>query len=242
MLFSLRSVARLLLIGASTVSASADPLADWDRFEKQVRHQTLPKDSLRAGFPSIYSALKAGQSVGKPTSIDSPWVFPIAGYSFASIGKGGFRPDIHYGGSAIKGYDFFDGNLHGGHPAYDIFIRDKNRDSRDDRTGKPVSVLAPIDLIVLSKQDSWEPGSPQRGGKYLWTLNPQSNLLLYFAHLDSIIANPGDTLRSGQALATVGRTGKNAYAKRSPTHVHFMVLRVENRMPVPFDYLRFLQP
>ncbi|MEO6098446.1 MAG: M23 family metallopeptidase [Fibrobacteria bacterium] len=235
------SLIRFLLICAATVLASGNPFAEWDRFEKQVRDQRFPKDTLKAGFPSVYGAFKKTQTGTDPSAIDSPWVFPLDGYSLSSIGKDGFKPGIRYGGSAIKGYDFFDGNLHGGHPAYDIFIRDVDQDSRDDRTRKSVSVLAPIDLVVLSKQDSWKPGSPQRGGKYLWTLNPQSDLLLYFAHLDSIIANPGDTLRAGQVLGMVGRTGKNAHARRSPTHLHFMVLRVENRIPAAFDYIRYLQ-
>jgi hypothetical protein len=232
---------KLLCMLASVAWASGHPFEAWERYEKQVRDQTLPKDSLKAGFPAVYGALRANHPGPDPAPIDSPWVFPLAGYSIASVGKGGFKPGIHYGGSSIKGYDFFDGNRHGGHPAYDIFIRDDNRDSRDDRNGKTVAVLAPTGLIVLSKQDSWPAGSPLRGGKYLWALAPQSDLLFYFAHMDSVIANPGDTLRAGQALGTVGRTGKNAQAKRSPTHLHFMVLRVENHIPVPFDYIRFLR-
>jgi peptidoglycan LD-endopeptidase LytH len=234
---------RVLGILASLSLASGNPLGEWERLEKQVRDQALPKDSLRAEFPAVYGALKAAYSRTSPAAIDSPWVFPLAnaaGYSRSSVGKGGFRPGIRYGGSAIKGYDFFDGNSHGGHPAYDIFIRDVNRDCRDDRNGKSVSVLAPIDLIVMSKQDTWQTGSSQRGGKYLWTFNPQADLLIYFAHLDSIMVAPGDMIAAGGPLGTVGRSGKNAHAKRSPTHLHLMVLRVENGFPVPFDYFRFL--
>jgi len=233
-------VIRLVGMLASLSCASGHPTAAWEQYEKQVRDQTLPKDTLEAEFPAVYGALQANRTTASTVPIASPWVFPLAGYSLASVGKGGFAPGSDYGGSSIKGYDFFDGNLHGGHPAYDIFIRDDNRDSRDDRTGKPVEVLAPISLIVLSRQDTWQPGSQLRGGKYLWALAPRFDLLFYFAHLDSIIASPGDTLRAGQALGTVGRTGKNAHAKRSPTHLHLMVLRVENQIPIPFDYFRLL--
>ncbi len=229
-----------MLALASLSWASGHPFVAWEQYEKQVRDQTLPKDSLKARFPAVYGALQANHFGPNPASIDSPWVFPLAGYSITSVGKGGFKPGIYYGGSSIKGYDFFDGNLHGGHPAYDIFIRDDNRDGRDDRDGKRVNVLAPTSLIVLSRQDSWKPGSQLRGGKYLWALAPQYQLLLYFAHLDSVISSPGDTLRASQVLGTVGRTGKNAQAKRSPTHLHLMVLRVENQIPVPFDYFRLL--
>lgn len=222
----------------SPAGAADPPLKEWERFEKSVRDQLLPKDSLRALFPPLYRALR-GEARPAPAD-DSPWVFPVQGYSLASVGKGGFRPSIRYGGSPIRGYDFFDGNRHGGHPAYDIFIRDKDRDCRDDRTGAKVPVVAPTRLVVLSTEKEWSPGSKLRGGRYLWALAPGSDRLLYFAHLDSLIANPGDTVAAGGMLGTVGRTGANAYPARSPTHLHFMVLEVGNGVPEPFDYYRLL--
>ena len=226
-------------LAAASLAAAADPsLKEWDRFEKSVRDQLLPKDSQRARFPALYHALR-GVSAPGPTG-DSAWVFPVQGYTLASVGKGGFRPAIRYGGSPVQGYDFFDGNRHGGHPAYDIFIRDKDRDCRDDRTGSKVAVVAPTRLVVLSTETQWQPGSGLRGGKYLWALATGSGLLLYFAHLDSVIANPGDTLPAGGRLGAVGRTGANAYPARSPTHLHFMVLNAGNGDPEPFDYYRLL--
>jgi len=222
---------------AAASLAAPSPLQEWDRFEKSVRDQRLPKDSLRALFPPLYRALRGSPSA---PDRDSVWVFPVQGYSLASVGKGGFRPAIRYGGSSIQGYDFFDGNRHGGHPAYDIFIRDKDRDCRDDRTGAKVPVLAPVRLVVLSTEREWQPGSGLRGGKYLWAMAAGSDLLLYFAHMDSLIANPGDTVAAGGRLGMVGRTGTNAYATRSPTHLHFMVLKVGNGVPEPFDYYRLL--
>lgn len=217
--------------------AAADPVARWEGFEKQVRDQALPKDSLKAAFRAVWAALPGPDTarVAGPRP-DSPWVFPLAGYAVSSVGKGGFRPGIRYGGSPIRGYDFFDGNRHGGHPAYDIFIRDRNQDSRDDRGGKPVPVVAPMRLLVLSRETDWEPGSELRGGKYLWARSLQEDLLIYFSHLDSVIARPGDTLAAGSPLGTVGRTGRNAHAGRSPTHLHLMALRVRDGRITPFDF------
>jgi hypothetical protein len=233
------------VVGTSVVKAAGPPIQEWDRFEKSVRDQLLPKDSLRALFPPLYRALRgvpplkaSGPFPG--TVGDSAWVFPVQGYSLASVGKGGFRPAIRYGGSSIQGYDFFDGNRHGGHPAYDIFIRDKDRDCRDDLTGTKVLVVAPTRLVVLSTEKEWRPGSGLRGGKYLWAMAVDADLLLYFAHLDSLIANPGDTVAAGGRLGMVGRTGTNAYPARSPTHLHFMALKVGNDAPEPFDYYRLL--
>jgi hypothetical protein len=226
-----------MLLAASLAAAAGPPLEEWDRFEKSVRDQLLPKDSLQPLFPPLYRALRGN---GPPADRDSPWVFPVQGYTLASLGKGGFLPSIRYGGSPIAGYDFFDGNRHGGHPAYDIFIRDKDRDCRDDLTRTKVAVVAPTRLVVLSTEKDWNPGSELRGGKYLWALAVESGRLLYFAHLDSVIANPGDTLAAGGRLGMVGRTGKNAYPARSPTHLHFMVLQVGTGGPEPFDYYRLL--
>ena len=47
-----------LALAASLALAAAPPLKDWDRYEKSVRDQLLPKDSLRALFPPLYRALR----------------------------------------------------------------------------------------------------------------------------------------------------------------------------------------
>jgi hypothetical protein len=226
---------RIVLLSAALVSAGT--IDEWDQFEKQVRDQTINKDSARTIFPALFRSL-CGYS-GKDTfTARMPWLFPVEGYGMHDVGKGGFKPGIYYGGSGIKGYDFFDGNRHGGHPAYDIFIRDTNRDSRDDRAGKPVNVIAPADMLVLSVNASWEAGSAIRGGRYVWALVPDSGLLLYFAHLDSITAAPGAIARAGEKIGTVGRSGKNAAAATSPTHLHLMVLKVEQGKIKPLDFLQ----
>jgi len=36
----------------------------------------------------------------------------------------------------------------------------------------------------------------------------------------------------GQVIATLGRTGTNAYPERSPTHLHLMLLRARDMTPV----------
>jgi hypothetical protein len=63
-------------------------------------------------------------------------------------------------------------NQHKGHPGLDIFIHDKNQDSLDDETGKPVEVIAAVSGIVASVNLNWEPSSPIRGGNYIWIYDP----------------------------------------------------------------------
>lgn len=233
--------AAMALAGTAMASAlSGSPLEAWNRYEKQVRDQSLPKDTLIARVPAVYASIR-GLAAEPSRDTGFLWGIPVAGASLRDVGKGGFRPGIRYGGSKVKGYDFFDGNLHGGHPAYDIFIRDKDRNAKDDGTDLPVEVLAPEDMILISKEDSWTPGSDMRGGKYAWALIPRADMLIYFAHLDTIYANPGDRVTAGKSFGRVGRTGKNAWAARSPTHLHFMVLRVAGGALRPVDYFPFFR-
>jgi peptidoglycan LD-endopeptidase LytH len=217
-------------------TALSGPLEQWDSFEKQVRDQKISKDSAKNLFPALFDSLKRYSAPFSFPSQDT-WDFPVEGYSAADAGKNNFRPDIYYGGSQIKGYDFFDGNMHGGHPAYDIFIHDKNRDCMDDRTGKQVYVVAPCDMIILSSDSLWQKGSDRRGGNYIWALAPQSDELLYFAHLDSVLARKGTFVRLHERIATVGRTGKNAARKDSATHLHMMVLQVVKGVLTPVDFI-----
>jgi hypothetical protein len=173
---------------------------------------------------------------------DAPsWVFPLQGYGIKDIGAGGFKPGIRYGSSPIKGYDFYDGNRHGGHPAYDIFIRDRDQDALDDAGKKPVLVLAPVDLLILSAVSDWQPASESRGGRYVWALDPLHDRIFYFAHLNEIYVKAGAYSKTGSAIGTVGRTGKNAWPRRSSTHLHFMVLAVKGSNLLPFDYLDMLR-
>jgi peptidoglycan LD-endopeptidase LytH len=217
-----------------------DPVAKWNHFEKSVRDQTIGKEQARKEFPALYQELKAlcSNYNFKPAS---SWVFPVQGHGKRDMGAGGFRPDIRYGSSPIKGYDFYDGNRHGGHPAYDIFIRDRNFDSLDDKTGKPVAIVAPVDLLILSIEETWNPDSQIRGGRYVWALDPIQDQLFYFAHMNTIDAHAGAFLKAGSTIGTVGRTGKNAVPTRSPTHLHMMVLTVKDSQLLPFNFMPFLK-
>jgi peptidoglycan LD-endopeptidase LytH len=162
------------------------------------------------------------------------WVFPLAGYDARAIEKGrhhGFLP---------RGYDFFTGNRHGGHPAYDIFIHDREQQSLDDRNGRAVQVLSVTGGIVVALEREWAEGSSLRGGKYIWIYDPANDLLVYYAHNGELFVELGEIVKPGDVLATVGRSGFNAAKQRSPTHLHLSVLRVRDGRPVPVDVYRQL--
>jgi hypothetical protein len=144
--------------------------------------------------------------------------------------------DVYYGATPVKGYSFFDGNRHGGHPAHDIFIRDANQDCMDDATKKPAYAVAVLDGIVVSTYDSWRKGSRLRGGNYVWCYHPKERLFSYYAHLKEVFVQPGTKVAAGDSLGTIGRSGFSADVQRSPTHLHLMLLSYEGGELVPFNY------
>jgi len=194
----------------------------------QIRDGRIDKTEATVRFRAVMAELQA--YAGKAGMLDKtpgPCIFPLSGYSLSAIG--GKRGS----GYVAAGYDYFDGNAHGGHPAHDIFIRDKDQDSLDDVTAKAVSVVATEEGLVVSVENAWARNSLLRGGRYLWIFNPRHNSLTYYAHNETLLVRIGDWVKPGEPVATVGRTGYNACQKRSPTHLHLMHLKIENGLPQP---------
>jgi len=188
--------------------------------EGKVAKQTAAKN-FRVVIQKIYEESKFKSNAA--------WVFPLAGYSASAIGG------ISGNGYNDKGYNYLDGNKHKSHPAHDIFIKDQDQDNIDDRTQKPVSVLAITDGVVLACTNAWLANSSLRGGKYIWLYHPQLHIITYYAHNRKVFVVPGDVVKQGQAIAEVGRTGFNASKPRSPTHLHFSAFKLVNWVPVPFN-------
>jgi hypothetical protein len=159
----------------------------------------------------------------------------VARYAANSIGG------TNGSGYVPNGYDWFDGYKSKGHPGHDIFIRDRNQDELDDASGKPVNVLSISSGIVVAYSPEWKASSILRGGRYLYIYDPARNGIFYYAHQRSLLVTPGDIVVPGQAIATVGRSGRNAAAPRSPTHLHVMFLAIDGGdYPKPRDIFQDL--
>lgn len=224
-------IVSLLLFSVALFAAEPDPCQEFHAFDKQVRQGVVQKTVARQSFQDLISRLKkyAGVRGSKPYPAGSRWIFPVEGGRKRDIGGrngNGYRP---------KGYDYFDGNRHHGHPAQDIFIRDRNQDELDDRTGKPVVVRSVTDGLVIATEPDWNDSSPIRGGRYIVVYHAGSDEIFCYAHLRSVAVKVGDFLSAGQIIGDVGRSGKNAARKRSPTHLHFTRLRVNNGVPYPVN-------
>ncbi|MBK5275396.1 MAG: M23 family metallopeptidase [Desulfuromonadales bacterium] len=220
---------------------SATPLtaacASFNELNTRIRDRRIGRPAAQTELTRLLAGVRAEYyRAGGRDYPRSEWVFPLAGYDSRAIDGG------RQHGYVPGGYDYYSGNSHGGHPALDIFIRDRNQDSLDDRSGRPVKVVALTGGVVVALEREWEPGSPLRGGKYLWIYDPGSDLLVYYAHNNGLSVGLGEIVRPGDVLASVGRSGYNAAKRRSPTHLHFSVLKVgSGGQVVPMDVYRELK-
>jgi peptidoglycan LD-endopeptidase LytH len=166
---------------------------------------------------------------------ETKWTFPVEGYGMNMIG--GKRGSDYI----PNNYNFYNSHFITCHAAHDIFIVDKNQDKIDDLTNLPVNILSFTSGIVVGVEYFWESSSPKKGGNYIYIYEPFSQKIYYYAHNDLVFAQLGDIVKAGDVIATMGRTGFNAYKERSPTHLHFAILVFDNNAfgtPLkPYDFL-----
>lgn len=229
-----------IMLPVLRVPASGGPVEAWQEYETSVRDAGISKAEASRKLESVVSALSA-DLLSKYTFSASSRAFPVEGHGLRALNKAAFAPHIVYGPYGTRGYEFFDGNRHGGHPAYDIFIRDRDMDSLDDRSGKPVNAAALADSVAVSINTGWQKGGKLRGGNYAWLYSPVTNRFFYYAHLGEVFVKPGEFIPAGGKIGTIGRTGRLADSKSSPTHVHFMVLDYQNGKLIPYDYYNDLK-
>jgi murein DD-endopeptidase MepM/ murein hydrolase activator NlpD len=223
--------------GEDTAIARTLTCLCFDGLNTMIRDNRIGRESAQEELQRLLSEVRDEyhRAGGRDYRKDE-WVFPLAGYDSRAIG-GGRRH-----GYVSGHYDFFRGNRHGGHPSFDIFIQDRNQDSLDDRSGSPVNVLSLSGGIVVALENEWQPGSRLLGGRYIWVYDPANDLLVYYAHNSSLAVELGQIVRPGDVLGTVGRSGFNAAKRRSPTHLHLTVLRVnQGGGVVPVEVYRELR-
>jgi peptidoglycan LD-endopeptidase LytH len=206
------------------------------QIQMDVRECAISPDSARLAFQGVMKEIKALYAKDSCRAIDTAYfVYPIRCYvpSESIGGKGlGYHPD---------GFDLFDMEAKGSHPAHDLFVHDKNQDNIDDRTWRPIEVLAFTSGVVLATETAWNYKSELRGGNWIWIYDPCLDGLFYYAHNNIVNVQPGQWVNAGDKIAEMGRTGFNAYKKRSPTHLHLMFLKLnEQNLPEPANTLDWL--
>lgn len=73
-------------------------------------------------------------------------------------------------------------------------------------------------VVAVSNGYVIEAGNTPRGGKTVWLRSANDEFYYYYAHLDKHLVQPGQMVKKGQHLGTVGNTGN---AKLTPPHLHF---------------------
>lgn len=214
----------------STALSDCKPCEAFALLQQHIRAESITKDSAKTSFKKIIGDIEAYLAYShRGVSSQKEWRFPIEGYSPQAIGENGR-------GYRAYGFDFFAKTRHNPHPAHDIFILDDNQDELDDRTKEPVRILSVSSGIVVEIKTEWSDTSRLRGGKYVWIYDPASKRLFYYAHMRSIFVKIGDCLMSGAPIGEVGRTGFHAFKRRSPTHLHLMVLQIgKDGLPKPVN-------
>jgi len=214
---------------AQTASARLVELCkEFNELNTNIRDNNINKPKAKEQLRILIEQIRNEYyAAGGKDYMTGDWVFPLKGYGYKSIGG------IDGNGYKEAGYDYFDGNRHRGHPSQDIFIHDKKQQGIDDRTKKPVSVLSITGGVVVAAEKDWGPFSMLRGGKYIWIYEPTSNALVYYAHNSLVHIEVGDFIKPGDTIAFVGRTGLNAFKRRSPTHLHVTYLSISEGLPIP---------
>ncbi len=100
------------------------------------------------------------------------------------------------------------------HEGIDIFAR----------KGVPVIAAAPGVVTRVNENNL--------GGKVVFLRPDDSNISLYYAHLDTQLVNAGQRVNVGDPLGTVGNTGN---ARNTPAHLHFGIYASQGAIdPLPF--------
>ena len=181
--------------------------ADWRLREKEWCD---PDDLAR-----LIAAVEALDACAADARPRERWVFPVA-RSQPERSIGGTNGDGYRRARYLPCY----ATKYPGHPAHDLFVRDRHPTARD-REGRPFEALAAEDGVVLVARGGWKEGDQTKGGNYVLLYIPARKWILYYAHLETVAVRPGDRVAAGQVVGLVGRTGKNALPHRSPTHLHF---------------------
>lgn len=203
---------------------AANPWQEWNTLSAEIRNEAITPAQARSRAKKLLPQMRAASR----EIVSTQHVFPVAGYG-PECGENG--RNYHLGR-----FDFYNNRSRKGlHPAHDLFITDQNQDSRDDTTGAPVTILAFSSGVVAAINSGWQPGTLTYGGNCIWIYDPATDRFCYYAHLERVDVAPGEVVTAGMPLGIMGRTGINAQARRSPTHLHFMVVAWDHGKMTPIN-------
>lgn len=107
-------------------------------------------------------------------------------------------------------------------------LRRNHRDAIDVFAPEGSAVHAAEGGVVVLADGGWAPGDPfavssLRGGNSVVIFDSARNRFFRYCHLDRVAVAPGDLVRAGWLIGTVGHTGANAEISGHGQHLHFEV-------------------
>jgi murein DD-endopeptidase MepM/ murein hydrolase activator NlpD len=102
------------------------------------------------------------------------------------------------------------------------------------RKHEGIDIFAPKGSPAVAAFDGMVTGVSEGGigGKVVWLRPVGKDYTLYYAHLDHQSVTPGQMVKQGDVLGTVGNTGN---AKNTPAHLHFGIYTFRGPVdPLPF--------
>ena len=130
------------LMGWSRVETPSEQMLNYvqqfQQIQIDIREGTISPDSAARAFQATMRTIQSVKPLMDSCRDDgtAKFVYPLRGYlpKYSIGGNGrGFRD---------KGFNLFDVDARGSHPAHDLFIRDGNQDNLDDRMCQPVDLLS----------------------------------------------------------------------------------------------------
>jgi murein DD-endopeptidase MepM/ murein hydrolase activator NlpD len=222
-------------MNSPTEPPTVEPQERFRQLLIDIRTQQVSPTAARRQFQSIIRELHYEYPADNVDSVDVQLVFPLKGKNYRDVGGKGR-------GFFGRHFDLFDHSIARSHPAHDIFIYDPDHDCIDNRTGEYADVVAVSRGMVIATETAWTEATGFKGGNYVWMYDFQTGGLWYYAHLRATYVHPGQLIEAGDKLGEVGRSGFNAAANRSDTHLHLMHLAIEpDDLPRPIDHYQWLK-
>lgn len=102
------------------------------------------------------------------------------------------------------------------------------------RRHEGIDIFAPRGTALLAAADGVISGETENrlGGKVIFLRPENKNYALYYAHLDQHLVQPGQTVKTGDTIGTMGNTGN---ARTTSPHLHFGIYTNLGAVdPLPF--------
>lgn len=132
-------------------------------------------------------------------------------------------------------------------PAFRFPVRDRDRWSVISVFGQPreggrrihegIDIAGPdgTDVFAVTDAEVLQTGTSPRGGITLTLIDRARELLLYYAHLQEVLVEPGDVVDEGEPVAKLGHSGN---ASAALPHLHFGIYDYGWSYPInPWPFL-----